>query len=184
MRIMLTFLLIVLGGCVAMKNPATPAPSASLKHAVVFDIDGTLTPTTTAILGVRKDAAAAVKYFADKGYQIIYLSARQIAFQRTIPKWMDANTFPVGLLYVPQTEAEAKDPVTFKAKVLSDFVAQGWSLDYAFGDSTTDFEAYAQAGLARAQVFALQRREASACQVGEWQACLTGWTNFQEVVLK
>jgi phosphatidate phosphatase PAH1 len=184
MRAFLILILLGISGCVALKNPPVPPLSAAMKQTVIFDIDGTLTPTTSAIFGVRQDAASAVKYFADQHYQIVYLSARPLILQKTLPKWLETNKFPQGLLYLPQSDEEAKDPIVFKTKVLQAFTAQGWSLAYAFGDSTTDFVAYAQAGIAKSHVYALQHREADACQEGDWQACLTGWSEIESAISK
>jgi phosphatidate phosphatase PAH1 len=183
MRSFLLLLLISLSGCVALKNPPVPQLSTSQKQAVIFDIDGTLTPTKSAIFGVRKDAAKAVNYFADHNYQIVYLSARPLLLQKMLPKWLENHKFPQGLLYLPQSDEEAKDPAGFKTRVLQSFAAQGWSLAYAFGDSTTDLIAYAQAGIAKHQVYALQHREADACQAGEWHLCLTGWSDLEAQVI-
>jgi len=65
-------------------------PDAPQKHApaVVFDIDGTLTPRPIEVWEARDNATKAVQLFVDKGYKIIYLSARTKLFQANIPSWL------------------------------------------------------------------------------------------------
>ena len=64
---------------------------------------------------------------------------------------------------------------TVVARLLAAYVRQGWRLAWAYGDSSTDFEAYAQAGVPKERVYALKRRGDDQCQPGAWQACLDGW---------
>lgn len=46
----------------------------------------------------------------------------------------------------------------------------------AYGDSSTDFEAYADVGIKKDQVFALQRIGETSCQPGIWAKCFSSWT--------
>jgi len=153
-----------------------PSPTQQKTHAVVFDIDGTLTPRPIEMWTARIDAARAVNIFADKGYQIIYLSARIRPFQANIPNWLKEKGFPDGSVHVTETAEDRNDPVHFKTRVLQDFLAHGWNLAFAYGDSSTDFEAYAAVGISKERVFALRREGETSCQPGAWKACLDGWT--------
>ena len=159
-------------------QPATPCRA----QAVVFDIDGTLTPDVQSIFKVRPDAAEAVNLYADKGYAIIYLSARIKLLQRSIPNWLEKNGFPEGNLQVPETSGDGKDHAQFKEKVLREFIAQGWTIAFAYGDSSTDFEAYAAVGIPKEYIFALQREGDQSCQTGEWSTCLGGWSEHIEFI--
>ena len=150
-------------------------------EAVVFDIDGTLTPSPSAIFTARQDAAKAVNLIANKGYKIIYLSARPTFLQAGIPNWLKENRFPEGSIHVPQTAADSSDPAGFKKRILSSYKAKGWKFVAAFGDSTTDFEAYADAGITH--VIALKRVGASECQPGKYEKCWSSWSGHDEDII-
>jgi len=168
-------LLLSLLGCSHIP-PARIPPSHSNASVIVSDIDGTLTPTVLSVYAVRPDAAEALNALANKGYTIIYVTTRVPLFQSGLPGWLRANGFPDGALHVAQSSEERDHPEQFKARVLKDYVKQGWQLEYAYGDSSTDFAAYAEAGIPRERVFALKRSGHEDCQKGIYQACLDGWT--------
>ncbi len=173
----LLVLLVVLGGggCAALPPATIQEAPGNQAQAVVFDIDGTLTPHPLSISKVRPDAASAVNVFAKKGYRIIYLSARVGWLQGGIPDWLEKNKFPMGSLFLPQTKADHQYPDVFKRRVLEDLAKHGWQVKYAYGDSHTDFVAYELARIPH--FFGLIRRGASSCQPERWQACLEGgWT--------
>jgi len=144
--------------------------------AVVFDIDGTLTPKVSAIFTVRDEAASAVQLFADEGYKIIYLSARITLFQANIPNWLKKNHFPEGSIHVPETSADRSDHAAFKKRILDIYKENGWRFVAAYGDSSTDFQAYAEAGINKNTVFALQRAGETSCQPGVWAKCFSSWS--------
>jgi phosphatidate phosphatase PAH1 len=143
---------------------------------VVFDIDGTLTPRPFEFLTTRMNAANAVRLYADKGYQIIYLSARSNFARSGTLKWLRRNKFPDGIVNVAESSADGKHPATYKTRMLTALFAKGWQIEYAYGDSSTDFTAYASVPIPPEHVFALQRSGQRACQPGSSSSCLHGWT--------
>lgn len=151
-------------------------------QAVVFDIDGTLTPSPSAIFTARDDAANAVRLYADEGYKIIYLSARIKLFQTGIPNWLKENRFPEGSIHVPETAEDGSDPVAFKKRILEGYKTNGWTFVAAYGDSSRDFEAYAKIGIDKDHVFALQRAGEAKCQEGAWKRCLRSWTEDMDAI--
>jgi phosphatidate phosphatase PAH1 len=153
-------------------------------QAVVFDIDGTLTPSRLAIYTAREDAAKAVRVFADAGYKIIYLSARTQLFQSGIPNWLKENHFPEGSINVPQTDKDSSDHAAFKERVLNAYKKNGWTFVAAYGDSVTDFEAYTKAGIPKERVFALQRAGEKTCQgdPSMWNKCLHSWAEHMNEI--
>ncbi len=163
-------------GCAQLPYTSIPNPPAAQTQAVVFDIDGTLTPAVASVFVARDGAAEAVRAYAAKGYQIIYLSTRTGWLSAGIPAWLRKNGFPDGSVHVAQTRDERDHPDAYKTRVLKAFIAQGWRLRYAYGDSSTDFAAYAASGIPKDHVFALRRRGKSECQPGIAAACLAGWT--------
>jgi phosphatidate phosphatase PAH1 len=168
--------------CTQLQYFPVPAPNPSLNHAVVFDIDGTLTPNVPAISEVREDAAKAVRAYADKGYKIIYLSARVGWLSAGIPSWLARHGFPEGSVHVAQNDEEWQHPDAYKTRMLQEFLAAGWKIDYAFGDSSTDLTSYAAAGIPKEHVFALLRKGQSACQPGVAAKCLAHWSEHLDFV--
>ena len=176
------FSLALCAGCMLTPHSVEPAPD-NQSPAVVFDIDGTLTARVRAIRTSREGAVAAVQAYAAAGYRIIYLSARNPWFQWHIPFWMEQHGFPEGAIHVAQSRAQRGDHAAFKQAVLDEYRAKGWVLVAAYGDSSTDFDAYARAGIYADRVFALRREDARACEPGRWAACFSGWPEQMEVIL-
>lgn len=171
----------------AMLSACTHLPPVSLTQAapgspglVVFDIDGTLTPAVSRIFSVRPDASYVARLYAQRGYRILYLTARAPGLQGNLRRYLSRYAFPSGDLVAPSTRTEHRSPATFKASVLERYRRYGWNIAAAYGDSSSDFEAYAAAGVPRARVFALRRAGASRCRPGVWAACLPGWEPRRE----
>lgn len=175
-RISLFVTATLLYGCALITPAEVPTAIPPTDRVVVFDIDGTLTPHNLSVYEARAGAAQAVSAFAAKGYKIVYLTTRVPLFQPGLPNWLKQNGFPDGMLHVAQTAAERAQADKFKSQVLSAYKQHGWRLAYAYGDSATDFRAYAEAGIPREHVFALKRAGSQECQDGLYQTCLGGWT--------
>lgn len=166
---------LLLAGCAQLPPAEVPHAPRSTAEAVVFDIDGTLTPANFAYSEARPAAAQTVTTYSNKGYKIIYLSTRMPGFQTKLPGWLQRNGFPKGTIHVAQTWKERSNAAKFKSGILAHYKQQGWHLAYAYGDSSTDFQAYAQAGIPKEHVFALKRRGQDKCQQGVYQHCLNDW---------
>ncbi len=162
-------------GCAHLPAVVVPQAASGAPGIVVFDVDGTLTPTVARIFSVRPDASTVVRLYAGRGYRIVYLTARTPALQGTLRAFLSRHGFPPGDLLAPKDRAEHAAPAAFKARALAGYRAHGWGIAAAYGDSSTDFEAYARAGIPRERVFALRRVGAARCQPGVWAACLPGW---------
>jgi len=152
--------------------PAPPGPAL----AAVFDIDGTLTPRVSAIHTARPDAARAAHALADKGYAIFYVSTRRTWLSSGIPEFLRKNGFPAGTVEVAQNRADINDPAGFKSRKLAEIKDQGWHIVLAYGDSSTDFKAYADSGVPKDDVYALRRQGKQECQSGAFMKCLGGWS--------
>ena len=170
-------LVLSLTGCTAIP-PAQISAAGDKGKAVVADIDGTLTPDVLSIHTARTDAARAMTALSAQGYKVIYVTARYPMLQAGLPEWLHANGFPSGELNVAQSINDSLYPEAFKARVLHDYAQKGWQLEYAYGDSSTDFTAYADAGIPREHVFALKRRGNRDCQPGSYQQCLDNWSDY------
>ena len=176
--------LLLLGGCSHLPPVAVPVAPKPQALAVVFDIDGTLTPAVMAFTEVRPDAAKAAHKYADKGYKVIYLSTRVSFLQAGMPDWLKEKGFPLSTLHVAVTDSDQNNPAVFKARILKEYTARGWRLVGGYGDSSSDFEAYAEAGISKNRVFALLRRGDATCQTGLWEDCLQGWTEHLSYIEK
>ena len=165
-------------GCSLVPPVQIPDPSYAGQSAIVSDIDGTLTPALPSVYEVRPDAAQALRALSDKGYSIIYVTTRIPLFQSGLPHWLQDKGFPEGSLHVAQSSAERSDPEAFKANLLKEYVKRGWTLEYAFGDSSSDFAAYSEAGIPIERVYALKRRGSEDCLEGAYARCLDGWTEY------
>lgn len=180
MRNLSILLLAILCSSCALQTFDIQKAPLKTNQAVVFDIDGTLTPKVWAISIARDDAASAVLSFASNGYKIIYLSARPRFLQSGIPGWLKENHFPEGSIQVPQTSTDSSDHGAFKKRILEEFKRNGWRFFAAYGDSTTDFEAYSAVGIDKDHVFALRRAGDDACQPGIWAKCLNSWADHMD----
>jgi phosphatidate phosphatase PAH1 len=167
---------LMLWSCAQIPPAEVPVPAHNRWQAVVLDIDGTLTPKVVSVSEARPGAAHALNAYAAKGYTIVYLTARNPLFQAGLPDWLEQEGFPPGHLHVAQTAAERTQADVFKARILNEYVQRGWRLAYAYGDSSTDFRAYAGAGIPQERVFALRRRGSQECQSGAYRLCLDGWS--------
>jgi len=184
MRNLIILLVVILCSTCAHVPAEIPDALPNQAQAVVFDIDGTLTPRPSEFLEVRPDAAKAVHTFADKGYKIIYLSARYPLFEGGTVSWLKKHGFPDGFVRVGETAADVQNPAQFKTRILQDFLAHGWKVEFAYGDSSTDFDAYAAVKIPQKHVFALRREEETLCQSGIWEKCLSGWTEHMDFITK
>lgn len=161
----------------ACTTPYPVPPPTGAADVVVFDIDGTLTAdelsTTT-----QPGALAAVETYVDKGYAVVYVTARWDAVQRgSTESWLADNGFPDLPLYMaPSLLIDDQSKEDYKTETLADIEAGLPEVIYAYGDSVSDFAAYANAGVPQSQVFALRRSSASTCQSGTYAACLDGYT--------
>ena len=178
--LVLTSLLVV--ACAQIAPVAVQPPPIKDAQAIVLDIDGTLTPHDALVFVARPGAAKAVSAFASKGYEIIYISVRVPMFQAGLKDWLRVNGFPTGVLHVAQTTEERASPEIFKAALIDAYSRSGWRIAYAYGDSSTDFAAYAKARIPQERVYALKRLLSSDCQVGRYHLCLDNWNEHFEFV--
>lgn len=120
---------------------------------IVSDIDGTLTTyeteefvalATGSLPAMQKDASTLFNIFAEKGYNIFYMTAR--------PEWLGARTraffeqygFPRGIVHTTLTKSGAlgAEAATYKTNELAMIAARGLVPTYAFGNTASDADAY------------------------------------------
>jgi hypothetical protein len=173
---------LVLAGCAQIPYAEVLNPPRPEAPVVVTDIDGTLTNTIWATNEVRVGAAEVLQAFAREGFTIVYLSTRVPWLQQQLPLWLSENGFPAGALHVAQNASERNDPRAYKAQILEAYRSRGWKLEYAYGDSETDFLAYQDARIPIDHVYGIQRVNESTCQPGPFSMCLKRWTDYRRTI--
>lgn len=152
--------------------------SAAGNDVVVFDIDGTLTQDTLSN-SPHPGAVDAVKAYKAKGYAVVYLTARWKPVQELYTRaWLALNGFPNQPLYMSSSLLLSDSAtVKYKTTTLARIESGTPEVKYAYGDSSTDFQAYANAGVTATNVYALKRSGSASCEPGVWNACLVGYTD-------
>lgn len=175
-KFMLMFTVVLVVACGVLGATATSAWSAG-NNVVVFDIDGTLTKDTSSNTP-HPGALQAVKTYQAKGYSVVYLTARWKPLQEAYTRaWLALNGFPNLPLYMSSSLLLTDSAtIKYKTNTLKTIETGAPEVEYAYGDSSTDFAAYANAGVLKAHVFALKRASSSSCQSGVWIECLVDYT--------
>lgn len=168
MKRYLPIVALLLAACTTRVVP-TPADGVP---AVIFDIDGTLTPSKGDFAQVRPGATAVAALYAAKGYAVLYLTARPGVLSDATWQWLTLAGFPQGGLRLAETADDVIHPDRFKARTLKDL---GWSWAAAYGDQATDLAAYAAAGIPVEHVYAMRREGEKACEAGPQHECLAGF---------
>jgi len=128
------------------------------RKAVIFDVDGTLTTTDFEAykdyVGLKTatpypNAINMVNAYKNKGYQIIYLTARPYWVAKDAREWFANREMPTGHyrsnayagLVPPNTQAHKTDYVRYLKNTV------GLDIVRAYGNALTDIAAYAEGGI-------------------------------------
>jgi hypothetical protein len=125
---------------------------------VLTDIDGTMTLSDEELFQQIGDgtydplqnasASTMMNLWADKGYVIIYLTARPHVFRAETRTWLDVHGFPVGPVISANSLVFDESARTYKRTwvnwIRDDF---GWEVVAAYGNATSDIDAYEDAGI-------------------------------------
>jgi hypothetical protein len=120
---------------------------------VVSDVDGTLTDSETAeypallsgaLPNAQPKAADALSALAVKGYHPVYLTARPEWLTGRTKEFLAKNGFPPGVVRTTTgiTGAIGGAAASFKSAELSLLAGHGHKLEWAFGNQTSDADAY------------------------------------------
>jgi hypothetical protein len=140
------------------------------RGAVVTDIDGTLTTQDLEFLAQMEDgtydpleregASDMISVYAEMGYFILYLTGRgenieipvtnETAREATM-RWLEEHGFPIDeettqLTLAPQLLTRS-DSIAYKSGAVMALQEQGYSVMYAYGNSSSEYEAYSAAGI-------------------------------------
>jgi hypothetical protein len=139
------------GSCAAHFDYLYPAGT----QVVVVDIDGTLTTSDSELITQVGDvnytpammtaANTMLQLWAQKGYVVVYLTARAHLFRTETRGWLDQLQFPNGPVITANVGNDAQTYKTLWLKrMIDDF---GWVAVAAYGNAVTDVGAYAAAGI-------------------------------------
>jgi phosphatidate phosphatase PAH1 len=131
-------------------------------QCIVFDCDGTLTTgdqevVTQFICTATYDperfnaAATMVRFWAAKGYQIVYLSGRQGTMYNWTMSWLIRHGFPPGPIHLTRTSLPTLPTYSsvgkFKCDYMKGLVDKGLEIYAAYGNTGTDIKAYEEVGI-------------------------------------
>jgi hypothetical protein len=133
-------------------------------QAVLFDIDGTLTlndfEAVGDYLGVSTAAAASygpesVISYQEKGYCIVYLTARPYWLMKDTREWMTEKNTPQWHIHAnPDAELfTKKDTAAYKTDYIDRLKDNGLDIIRAYGNTETDITAYADSGIPKAETY-------------------------------
>ncbi|WP_083938179.1 LNS2 domain-containing protein [Algicola sagamiensis] len=135
----------------------------STRKAVVFDIDATLTKSNAEqikdyleleLAEPRPGAYRLVKEYMERDYQVIFLTARVYWYSSGTRNWLSMMGLPEGILRLSRNNGDSLfRPAQYKAEFLQDIQSKGVEIYRAYGNATTDVEAYAQAGIPKEETY-------------------------------
>lgn len=130
------------------------------QKVVVFDIDGTLTTGDSELvddlfggdIDVRPGAADVVRYWAESGHTVVYLTGRPYMYNASTRAWLEQHGFPAGPMATANSLSQAVPSAggvgAFKRAWLRALREQtGVDIVAAYGNANTDICAFAQAGI-------------------------------------
>jgi hypothetical protein len=139
---------------------------------VVFDIDGTLTTDDFQIIAqifgqllaggyvpkLQAGAPAVAQAWAGKAYLPLYLTGRPDYLRSMSQTWLAGQGFPPGAMHLTDTNLQALPTSSgvgqFKTDVLKGMESKAQlDLYAAYGNATTDIQAYGAAGIAKSRTF-------------------------------
>ncbi len=137
-------------GFIEVVEPGTPI--------FLSDVDGTLTTFETEefvdlLVGVLPDAnlwaAQALGTLQDKGYHAMYLTARPEFLVERTREFVEVRGFPPGIIHtsLDLEGALGNAAVAYKSGELAMLAGKGLVPTYVFGNTDSDAEAYANAGI-------------------------------------
>lgn len=139
----------------------------SSTRIIVSDIDATLTTSDSEVFQQIYDgtyvpmaypgAIDLTDVHAEKGWIVLYLTGRPYWLAQKTREWLVDQGTAFGPLHLTDSNEEAvpnEDGVgAYKLAFLESLVAEGWQLELAYGNATTDIYAYLGAGIPATSVW-------------------------------
>ena len=147
------------GSCVEHDYYLWPAAT----EVVVTDIDGTLTLDDNEMgyqiadgsyVPQQKTAAdQLMRAWHDKGYQIIYITARPHVFRAETRAWLASEGYPPGPIITASELVFDAAAITYKTAWLGWIKGFGWQVVAAYGNANSDIQAYENAAIQKDRTF-------------------------------
>lgn len=141
--------------------------------AVVFDIDGTITVSDGEVFKeieallerrsyepkVRAGAAAVAQKWAERGYLVVYLTARPDNLRGITTKWLAAKGFPPGPVFFADRirDAVPGEAVAAHKRAVLARLAPALRFVAGYGNASTDVDVYREAGIPEERRFVVSR---------------------------
>jgi hypothetical protein len=150
-----------------------PPVTDATRAVVITDIDETLTTSDAEWLAqialgtepeMRPEADALMRLFVQRGYRVIYVSARGEdlglldgrSAREATEGWLADHGFPYtsdGVFLAPGLAAFPSEAADYKTEVLGELQALGVDMRFAYGNADTDIEAYQNVGIPDDRIF-------------------------------
>lgn len=137
---------------------------AAGRQVVMTDIDETLTlvdeeifeqisdPTYDPI--VKPASVEVMQTWASKGYQVIYLTARPHQLRTETRRWLEDHEYPAGPVITAPDFVFDESARAYKGAWVSRVAGElGWEVVAAYGNATSDIDAYEDAGIDKSITF-------------------------------
>jgi phosphatidate phosphatase PAH1 len=136
-------------------------------HVVVTDIDGTLTTSDTQLFQQLLDknhvpeaypgARDLTQAHAELGWIVVYLTGRPDFLTQVTRDWLRDLDFAPGPVHLARRAGDVLPTTSgvgaYKQRYLEELAGHGAVVDFAYGNATTDIDAYLGFGLAPADVW-------------------------------
>lgn len=134
------------------------------RKTIVFDIDGTLTLNDFEAVGdyLNVSTARAFAYavetanlYRDRGYQIVFMTARPYWVARDTREWYAAMGLPQSIITHFSLSNEASMDASSYKKEYLDYLIDGVGLNIirTYGNAQSDIDAYVYAGIPFSEIF-------------------------------
>lgn len=137
------------------------------ENFVVFDIDGTLTLSDGEVTREYIDeyffedykakayegAVQVVNYYKNRGYNIIYLTARPYWLSDISSKWLIEKGFPIGTVHTREEAVPKESGDVYKRNYLNSLKEKHVAIHAAYGNAMTDIYAYKAVGISLDKIY-------------------------------
>jgi phosphatidate phosphatase PAH1 len=158
-------------------------------HLVISDVDGTMTTDDKQLFEKILDGdhvpiayaggAALTRAHHDAGQVVVYLTGRPYWLLEHTRRWLADLGFAPGPVHVADSHSEilpTEDSVgAYKRAWLAQLLAQGYTVDVAYGNADTDVYAYLHAGLDPTRVYIIGKHggeQGTHAVTGDWTTTL------------
>ena len=154
-------------------------PNNEQLKMVVFDMDGTLTTDDSQVtltyvtslwdgsrdMEMYPGAPEIANYYYQRGYEIIYVTARPYWLTEMSYVWLVEKGFPLGLMHayegaIPDGNFDAE---TYKKGYLESLTNKGVKFSYTYGNALTDISAYKYIGTDCNRIFIIGENAGKDC---------------------